>query len=238
MTKAQRTKSLLVGALTILLIGSTASSTITAQAITKVVPSVVVPKVVPTFSGPVWSPLRTPARVSCVRTNCPGPYHNYWAIDFISSLHEPSGAEPHDPLYAVAAGVFHIGGRDSSCTTTIHGGNWAWIDHGAGRRTRYHHLDAVTATEGQRVTPRTQIGTIGHSGFICNSINYLHMEFRVNNQHVAPPSMFACVGTRRVTLPQSLGYATWDQVPTNKQPKTGLNPNVFTPTSTSDCIPR
>jgi hypothetical protein len=233
------TKGLMAGAVTTasVLIGITMSPVVTAEAVSSVAPSTATAPRVVQFSGPVWSPLRVPARVNCVRTNCPGPYHGYWAIDFISTLREPAGVRPHDPLYAVAAGVFHISVLDNSCSTRARGGNLVWIDHGSGRTTRYRHLDDVLAKEGQWVTPRTQIGTIGHSGFACNKANYLHMEFRVNNVRVEPPSMYACVGTRRVTLPQALGYSTWNQVPTNQNPNTGLKPNVYTPRSGNACIP-
>jgi hypothetical protein len=236
---AGRTKALIVVAVTTagVLTGTATSPLSSAEAVSSVAPSAAQAASVLEFGIPVWSPLRVPARVNCVRTNCPGPFHDYWAIDFISSLREPAGVQPYDPLYAVAPGIFHIGGLDSRCTTAVNGGNWVWIDHGGGRRTRYHHLETVTAKEGQRVTPRTKIGTVGHSGFVCTNANYLHMEFRVNNVRVAPPSMFACVGTRRVTLPQWLGYPTWNQVPTNQNPKTGLKPNVYTPRSTNACMP-
>ena len=59
------------------------------------------------YSDPVWFPLRNTARVGCVYSNCPGPYHGYWAIDFGGAL--------DDPIYAAGAGVFHIGAVDHSC---------------------------------------------------------------------------------------------------------------------------
>jgi hypothetical protein len=198
------------------------------------VPSVVVPA---EFGIPAWSPMRAPARVNCVRTNCPGPYHGDWAIDFIDT-----NSSTFEPLFAAAPGIAHIGalvGADTCAPEgTAHYGNWVWIDHGAGRTTRYTHLDAVLVTEGQHVTPRTKIGTMGHSGqgAPCRT-NYLHMEFRVNNVKVKPPSMSACVGASRDSLPASLGYAEWNLVPTNQNPVTGLKPNVYTPAGTSTCMP-
>ena len=201
------------------------------------VPSVVVTPKVVTFDMPVWSPLRTPARVSCVRTNCPGPYHNVWAIDFLDTDNSN-----FDPLFASAPGIVRIGeipGANSCLPGVTSYGNWIWIDHGAGRSTRYTHLNSVLVKEGQRVTPRTQIGTMGHSGnnFPCR-VEYLHMEFRVNNVRVEPPPMFACVGVNRVTLPQHLGYAEWDVVPTNLRLNAiPLKPNIFTPQSTNACMP-
>jgi hypothetical protein len=191
------------------------------------------------FSDPIWSPLRVPARVNCVRTNCPGPYHGYWAIDFVSSLREPAGVKPHDVLYAAGAGVFHIGAIDNACRTTATPGTWAWIDHGGGRTTQYSHLDEVLAKEGQLVTPAIRIGTIGHSGYVCNGPNYLHMESHIGGTRgprVAPGVLLACVGSGRVSMPSSLRYAAWDDVPTNQNPDTGTKPNIFTPTATNNCL--
>ena len=196
------------------------------------VPSVVV---APKFTGPVWSPLRAAARVSCVRTNCPGPFHGNWAIDFVDT-----DRSTFEPIHAVAPGIVHIGELmgNNTCRVPVVYGSWVWVDHGAGRTTRYTHLFNVLVKEGQRVTPRTQLASMGHNGNRppCK-VNYLHLEFRVNNVRVPPPPMFACVGTRRVTMPASLGYAEWNLVPTNQNPRTGLKPNVFTPPSTNACMP-
>ena len=191
------------------------------------------------FSDPIWSPFREPVRVNCVRANCPGPYHAFWAIDFIDTKYST-----FDPLYATGAGIFHIGevmGPDE-CTATgkVLYGTWVWIDHGGSRTTLYTHLYDVLATEGQLVTPATMIGHMGHNGnnAPCTN-NYIHMEYRVNGirgTRLAPPAMLTCTENGRVSMPSSLGYATWDQVPTNQNPKTGLNPNVFTPLATNDCL--
>ena len=230
MTRDNGLKALALGAaLTCALAGSVPVITaVAAPVAVAVVPSAV-------FGVPVWSPLRTPARVNCVRTNCPGPYHGYWAIDFIDT-----DRSTLDPLYAVAPGIVHVGalmGNDTCSPVTTYG-SWVWVDHGAGRTTRYTHLYNVLVKEGQRVTPRTQLGSMGHNGnrAPCEA-NYLHMEFRVNGVRVKPPAMFACVGTTRVTMPASLGYAEWDLVPTNQNPKTGLKPNIFTHPSTNACLP-
>ena len=120
------------------------------------------------FSDPVWWPLRDPARVSCAKTNCEGPYHGYDAIDFIGEL----GA----PVHAAGAGILHIGGVSAGCGSVDgHAGTWVWVDHGPAGSTRYYHLDTITASEGDYVTPATQIGTMGHSGDAAPcTTNYLH----------------------------------------------------------------
>ena len=228
-TKATRLKALAGGAaMTCVLAGSALLPGVSAAAAPVLVPSAV-------FDIPVWSPLRAPARVNCVRTNCPGPYHGDWAIDFIDT-----DRSTLEPVFAVAPGVVHIGKiiGNNTCDVTISYGSWLDVDHGAGRTTRYTHLYGVQVREGQRVTPRTKLGSMGHNGNRppCKA-NYLHMEFRVNNVRVKPPAMSTCVGTRRVTMPASLGYAEWDLVPTNQNPKTGLKPNIFTHRSTNACLP-
>ena len=194
------------------------------------------------YSDPIWSPLRTPARVNCVRTNCPGPYHGFWAIDFIDTDNST-----FDPIFAAGAGIFHVGavmGKDTcSPTGRANSGTWVWIDHGGSRTTMYTHLYQVLAREGQLVTPATMIGRMGHNGnrAPCRA-NYLHMEYRVGGvtgTRVPPGIMLACVGSGRVSMPsQGLGtsYAQWDLVPTNQNPRTGRKPNVFTPLSTNACL--
>jgi len=131
-----------------------------------------------------------------------------------------------------------IGNDTCSPTGVANYGSWLWIDHWAGRTTRYTHLHGVLVKEGQRVTARTRLGSMGHNGnrWPCKA-NYLHMEFRVNNVRVKPPTMFACVGTRQVSLPASLGYAEWNVVPTNQNPATGRKPNVYTPAASNACMP-
>ena len=181
------------------------------------------------FSDPLWLPLRNPARVSCAMSNCTkGTYHGYWAIDLV-------GAKG-DPVYAAGAGVLHVGDVDPGCKTSatdIEAGTWVWVDHGGGRITRYYHLDSITATEGQRVTPTTVIGLMGHSGDVvpCTT-NYLHFEVRsggVTGVRVNPGSLLACTGQGRIRLPDAFGATTWDDpmLPGRK---------VSTPVTTSSCI--
>jgi len=132
------------------------------------------------FSDPLWYPLREPARVSCTLSNpgtpaypagC-GGYHGYWAMDLLGDY--------GDPVHAAGAGVFHIGARgDDTCHssgTTDAPGTWAWVDHGGGVVTKYNHLAAITAAEGQLVTPATRIGTMGREEVQPCAANHLHFE--------------------------------------------------------------
>ena len=82
------------------------------------------------------------------------------------------------------------------------------------RITKYNHLDSITATEGQLVTPTTVIGLMGHSGDVmpCTT-NYLHFEVRsggVTGVRVNPGSLLACTGQGRIRMPDALGATTWD----------------------------
>lgn len=189
------------------------------------------------FSDPIWSPLRTPARTSCVYNNCPGPYHGHWAIDFIDTDHST-----FDPIYAAGAGILHIGaviGKDTCSSGRANSGSWVWIDHGGGRNTRYTHLYSVLAKEGQLVTPATMIGRMGHNGnrAPCTT-NYLHMETHANGQYgpfVAPGAMFACTSNGRISMPsQGLGrsYSSWNDVPISQSSLHG----PLTPAATNSCL--
>nr|WP_284289050.1 peptidoglycan DD-metalloendopeptidase family protein [Angustibacter aerolatus] len=100
-------------------------------------------------------------------------YHGYWALD--------ADGTKGDPIFAAGAGVFHVGSVGAGCRasdTSEDDGTWAWVDHGAGVVTRYHHLLALTAREGEYVTPATQIATMGVSGTAPCTTAYLHLEVR------------------------------------------------------------
>ncbi|GAA4738670.1 hypothetical protein GCM10023328_19430 [Modestobacter marinus] len=188
-----------------------------------------VPSAARPFSDPVWLPLREPARVSCTYTNCPGPYHGYWALDLLG--------DQGDPIHAAGAGIFHIGSLDTSCRTSTAeaAGTWVWIDHGGGVVTKYTHLDTVTAREGQLVTPSTRIGTMGHSGDVlpCTT-NYLHFEVRtggIKGKRVDPGPLWGCEGTTRRAFPTVWGHASWNDIPKVTRSTPALD-NGCLPTST------
>ncbi len=184
------------------------------------------------FSDPLWLPLRDPAQVTCTHSNegCNG-YHGYWAIDFIGDL--------GDPIYAAGAGVLHIGAQDPGCRTgtTESSGTWVWIDHGAGLTTKYNHLDTITATEGQLVTPSTQIGTMGHSGdhAPCTT-DYLHFEVRsggVTGPRVDPRRLRGCQGGTQVSFPHVWGKTSWNDLPKSSRYTTPQLDDGCLPTETA-----
>ncbi len=187
------------------------------------------------FSDPLWFPLRDPARVSCTYSNpgtsaypdgC-GDYHGYWAMDLLGDY--------GDPIHAAGAGVFHIGARgDGLCHptgTTDAPGTWVWIDHGGGVVTKYNHLSAITASEGQLVTPATKIGQMGHEEVQPCAADYLHFEVRtggITGPRIDPGPLFACEGTTRRTYPTAWGYSSWNDIPKAQQ---------WTPALGNDCLP-
>lgn len=164
---------------------------------------------VPRFSDPLWLPLRSPARISCVKTNCHPPrgaFHGYWAIDFVGKR--------GDPVFAAGFGIAHVGGRARGCgKAKQRSGNWVWVDHGRGQVTIYRHLDSIEIRHNRAVTPATLIGTMGSTGE-CGT-NYLHYERRrgLTGSRLYPGEMKACRAGKRVIFPRSLGYRNWDSVP-------------------------
>ncbi|SDO60924.1 Peptidase family M23 [Pedococcus dokdonensis] len=180
------------------------------------------------FSAPIWSPLRSSAWVGCVKTNCTedgGAYHGYWAIDFAGEL--------GDPVHAAGAGIFHIGANAPSCSSSGQtDGVWVWVDHGGGLVTKYAHLDSITATEGQLVTPATMIGRMGHWGDTAPCLsNYLHFEVRtegIKGPRIEPTSLRACTSSGVAVMPGIFNGATsFDAVDRRE---------FATPSASSGCI--
>jgi hypothetical protein len=177
------------------------------------------------YSDPVWFPLHGGVTVGCVFSNCAGPYHGYWAIDF--------GGQLDDPIYAPGAGVFHIGTIDNTCPVSgSKPGTWVWIDHGPYGVTIFEHLNRVLATTGQLVTPATQIGSMGRNGntYPCHAV-YTHIEFRsqrLAGTRLPIPTMSACLSGGQQPFPSALGYSSWNSIP---------NMKVTTPNTATTCMP-
>lgn len=181
------------------------------------------------YSDPVWLPVRVPARVGCTKVACDnGPAHGFFAIDFTGKR--------NDPIYAAGAGIAHIGGNSGGCSTTssVERGRWVWVDHGAGVVTHYRHLNAITVSEGARVTPETMVGKMGASGDIapCTG-NYLHFEVRhggTTGVPVDPGQLKTCVNSQVVSVPAIYGATSWDD------PLVHPKSRLYTPTATGSCI--
>lgn len=172
-------------------------------------PALTAPSAAHPYSDPTWFPLRTPVSIGCAKSGCGTKAdHGYFAIDLLG--------DQGDPVHAAGAGIAHVGGDSGACKTSgeTSGGRWIWVDHGGGVVSRYHHLDSIRITDGERVTPATTIGTMGHSGDVppCTT-NYLHFEVRhggVNGERVDFGPLNGCVAGRPVRLPQALGASGWN----------------------------
>ena len=86
----------------------------------------------------------------------------------------PMGA----PIYAAARGVVSFAGQRSGY------GNCIEVTHGPGLVTRYAHMSAFRAHQGEQVAAGQQIGAIGSTGRSTGP--HLHFEVRINDHPVNP----------------------------------------------------
>jgi hypothetical protein len=98
---------------------------------------------------------------------------------------------------------------------------------------KYLHLATITATDGEGVTPRTQIGTVGHSGAMCgiqvNYLDFIVFHYGLSGTQVEVTSLRGCASGEDQVWPRAISrYSIW-----NKVPYKGLT----MPTSTSSCLP-
>jgi Peptidase family M23 len=84
--------------------------------------------------------------------------------------------ETGDPVFAAAAGRVVFTGELKVR------GNAIMVDHGAGLFTAYHHLSAISVTDGDFVTQGQQIGAIGSTGLATGA--HLHWEVIVRGVEV------------------------------------------------------
>lgn len=204
------------------------------------------------FSEPVWWPLRTETVMDCYSGNpgCTSPlYHTTWLMDVVSTDYSTTRA--HEPVYAMGAGILHYGVHgDVGCGGTIpHSrGNWIWIDHGNGTLSWYGHLAwPFKVPDGAYVTPKTQIGLIGNSGYSnCLRFPTLHyIDIAVkrgatngnpDGSYVQLYHLYACVNGARRSWPDQLHstWKKWNDVP--KSPRGDLH---ILPASdaSSGCVP-
>ncbi len=73
------------------------------------------------------------------------------------------------PVQAAAAGTVEL------ATSKLGYGNLVVIDHGAGYKTYYAHLDSIAVEQGQLIRPAQPIGTVGSTGFATS----VHLHFEV-----------------------------------------------------------
>lgn len=151
--------------------------------------------------------------------------HPDWGIDLLSTVR--TTRDPRQPVYAMGAGVVHYGASGQGCGgSRSTRGNYLWIDHGDGVYSYYGHLSSFTVKNGQYVSARTRIGTIGNSGNDrCRqdpTLRYLFIQVSrggKKGRFVPVSTMYACVGGRKVAWPQHLRgntggrWKTWNDVP-------------------------
>jgi Peptidase family M23/Putative Ig domain len=161
-------------------------------------------------SAPVWLPIRSTVTIGCVKTNCAGPYHGYWAIDLLNPQNKAG-----DPIYAAGGGKVHILETGTGCGPLGSGtkANAVQVDHGGGLVTWYYHLQSFLVSEGQEVDQNTELGTMDSTGMNepCPT-NHLHFEELQNGTPVYFGSLMACHGGTLVSYPEALGFKNWDEI--------------------------
>lgn len=179
------------------------------------------------YSAPEWLPLRNAATVGCVMSNCPGPYHDYWAIDLL------------DPENSVGDPVFAAGAGQATVLTTSPTGNCGGqgtpsnilqVDHGGGVTTRYIHLDSFSVSNGAWVDQNTQIGVMGTTGWTdpCPLV-HLHYEKRVGGARVDPGPLKACDGGTVRSYPAAIGASSWNDIAEYQQTVSSTGTGCETP---------
>jgi len=129
--------------------------------------------------APVHMPVTGPLRISSGFGNRTDPFTGRQAFHPGLDLPWPSGTE------VMAAGDGRV-----AFVGQINGyGNVIDIDHGGGLITRYGHLSAFIAKQGDTVTTGTPIGRVGSTGRSTGP--HLHFEVRRNDQPVDPNTYLA-----------------------------------------------
>ncbi|HVW91079.1 MAG TPA: M23 family metallopeptidase [Devosia sp.] len=130
-------------------------------------------------AAPVHMPVAGPLRMSSGFGNRTDPFTGRQAFHPGIDLPWPSGT---DVMAAGDGKVIYVG--------QINGyGNVIDIDHGGGLVTRYGHLSAFIAREGDVVHTGTPIGRVGSTGRSTGP--HLHFEVRRNDQPVDPTTYLA-----------------------------------------------
>lgn len=160
-------------------------------------------------SSPQWWPLRGTNLIGCTFHSpggyC-GDYHTWWALD----IQGPEGQK----VYASGAGTASIHSNSSACSGY---GRSVIVDHGSYGKSLYAHLSAILVGNGQKVTAKTAIGKVGHTGAVSScSYNHLHYEETSASGSFGPsgsprdPGQFkACHGSKLVKYPNAWGKSSW-----------------------------
>jgi hypothetical protein len=164
-------------------------------------------------------------RMDCVVSN-PGcsPGHTDESMT-LQTLNTTTGGPGHYlqvPVYPTGAGIVHIGAiHTAACGASAPPlGNWVWVDHGGGTVTRYAHLSAIAVTEGQYVTPTTQLAKTGNSGERSTCyVYYLNYQLKrggfLHGTPVPLGTLRGCDHLKTVTYPTVMNpaWTTFNKVP-------------------------
>ncbi len=156
----------------------------------------------------IWCSLATGGTGPC------GNHHSTWGIDFELPFNHPA--------YSAGAGTvkqIYDGCGPSAGSGYCNGGagNWISIDHGS-HWARYIHLAYINSTleVGDWVEIGDLVGYAGCSGCVYSDSHLHYDETLPQNLPVSRVNfgqIFACHGTTKVTYPDHLGTADWQQVP-------------------------
>lgn len=145
---------------------------------------------------------------STPRFELPFPCGQVWAGQTRTN-HSPTNAvdfnrsdDLGDRVVAAASGTVSRVDNEGNASY----GRWVEIDHGAGYRTRYAHLNSQSVRTGQRVSAGQTIGTVGSTG--GSSGPHLHYELIRNGVAIRPVFHGATAfffGTRNYTSQNSCG---------------------------------
>lgn len=120
-----------------------------------------------------------------------GDGHNGVDMGFRSPLE----TNPENDVYSAGRGVVIevVDGMDNDpeASGVDSWGNYVFIEHTNGKRTRYAHLmkNTIPVAVGQQVYASTKIGRIGNSGYSFGA--HLHFEVYENGSRVDPTSYLA-----------------------------------------------
>lgn len=189
------------------------------------------------YSFPLYWPLRVETGLDCVRNNpgCTSP-RDFWAMSLVPT--KQSKQTSRAGVFAMGAGILHVGNaRGTSCGHGNSFGTWVWIDHGAGKLSRYGHFSKILVKDGSRVVAGQAIGVVGTTGKNSNcQWAYTNVMLEKNGEQLAHSveitTLKACMHSSRTAenwpsarFPRS---STW-----NRTPKA----TVF-PATSSSCLPR
>ena len=106
-----------------------------------------------------------------------GGYYGHMGLDI--------GASAYTPIYAGDSGtVIEVVDKGRYWTDHYSLGNYVYIQHDNGYRTRYGHMIETTVSVGQRVTMGELIGYVGSTGYSTG--NHCHFEVIYNNVRIDP----------------------------------------------------